>query len=297
MRLRLGFSLVLLSLLLLSGCGVLEPLPAGSRGGVDGPGVLSLAAAPAAVEVQNLPKSRIGNRSTYTVFGKQYRVLDSAADFSEQGVASWYGSKFHGRDTSSGEVYNMYAMTAAHKHLPLPTFVKVTHRDTGKSIVVKVNDRGPFVGDRVIDLSYAAAHQLGMLGTGTANVEIVALSTHLPTGSDKSLISQVQNGSAEQPLTTTPKKSNTFVAETPLATPAQTHYIQLGAFRHQPNAESLKQKVASSLPLPTRIQHDVENALFRVRVGPVENQTMLSDTLTALASTGVEQYKLIQVAR
>lgn len=268
--------IALCAVLSLFGCGTpVAPTggtPVYKTRGIDGPGSLQRAAMAVPATVENLPKSRIGNRSTYTVFGVQYRVMDTAINFKERGVASWYGAKFHGRDTSSGEVYDMYAMTAAHKHLPLPTFVQVTHLETGKSIVVKVNDRGPFVDDRIIDLSYAAAYQLGMLDTGTAPVEIVAISTN-------------------------PPKSNNVVAETPLAVPNQTHYIQLGAFKHQPNAELLKLKVADSLPLPTRIQHDVERALYRVRVGPVENQSILSETLTALAAVGVNQYKLIQSDR
>lgn len=129
--------------------------------------------------VRNLPKSATGNMAQYTVFGKRYKVMDSAANFTEQGKASWYGDKFHGRKTSSGEIYDMYAMTAAHKHLPLPTFVRVTNLENGKSVVVKVNDRGPFVGRRIIDLSLAAAEALDMVEQGTAEVRVEGLSTHL----------------------------------------------------------------------------------------------------------------------
>lgn len=128
--------------------------------------------------VQNLPKSKTGNMEQYTVFGKQYKVMDSAANFKEQGTASWYGQKFHGRKTSSGEIYDMHAMTAAHKHLPLPTFVRVTNLENNQSVVVKVNDRGPFVGDRIIDMSFAAAQLLGMVQKGTAPVLVEGLSTH-----------------------------------------------------------------------------------------------------------------------
>ncbi|MBX2835830.1 MAG: septal ring lytic transglycosylase RlpA family protein [Gammaproteobacteria bacterium] len=285
----------------ITGCGT--PMPMVSDSGavysprsMDGPGVVSLAESAQPMVVKNLPKSRIGNRSTYTVFGQQYRVMESAKGFSERGIASWYGSKFHGRDTSSGERYDMYQMTAAHKHLPLPTFVKVTHLNTGKSIVVKVNDRGPFVGDRIIDLSYAAAHKLGVLDTGTAPVEIVALSSHEPD-------TLVQNSAAKRALPISKEevesasihKSNTVVAQTPLASAQPTHYIQIGAFRHQQNAESLKLKVVDSLPLPTRIQHDVERELFRVRVGPVKNQSVLQETLSALAAVGIDQYRFIRI--
>lgn len=146
---------------------------------VDGPGQLSKVVYGKAEEPRNLPKSAWGNAPTYKVFGKQYSVMDSSRGFREQGIASWYGSKFHGRQTSNGDVYNMYDMTAAHKHLPLPTFVRVTNLANNKQLVVKVNDRGPFVDDRIIDLSYGAAAQLGMLDTGTAPVEIVAISENI----------------------------------------------------------------------------------------------------------------------
>ena len=125
-------------------------------------------------EVRVEPRARTGNKD-YSVLGKRYRVLDSAADYVEQGGASYYGNKFHGRRTSSGEVYDMYAFTAAHKTLPLPSYARVTNLDNGKSVVVKVNDRGPFHPGRVIDLSYAAAVKLGYRDKGTARVEVRAL--------------------------------------------------------------------------------------------------------------------------
>jgi len=125
-------------------------------------------------EVREEPRARTGNRS-YSVLGKRYTVLDSAVDYVEQGGASFYGKKFHGRRTSSGEVYDMYAFTAAHKTLPLPSYARVTNLDNGKSIVVKVNDRGPFHPGRIIDLSYAAAVKLGYRERGTARVEVRAL--------------------------------------------------------------------------------------------------------------------------
>jgi rare lipoprotein A len=131
-------------------------------------------------EVKDEPLSRYGNR-TYSVLGKTYRVRDSAHGYVEEGRASYYGNKFHGRRTSNQEVYDMYAFTAAHKTLPLPSYVRVTNLDNGKSVVVRVNDRGPFHAGRVIDLSYAAAVKLGFVKQGTARVEVRAL---MPDGSD-----------------------------------------------------------------------------------------------------------------
>lgn len=126
-------------------------------------------------EVTNEPRSAVGNRKTYAVLGKKYQVLDTADGYVETGVASFYGKKFHGRRTSNLEVYDMYAFSAAHKTLPLPSFARVTNLDNGKSVVVRVNDRGPFHSGRIIDLSYAAATKLGYVRQGTARVEVRAL--------------------------------------------------------------------------------------------------------------------------
>ena len=126
-------------------------------------------------EVREEPRARTGNRD-YTVLGKKYRVLDDHSGYVEEGLASYYGKKFHGRRTSSQEVYDMYAFTAAHKTLPLPSFARVTNLDNGKSVVVRINDRGPFHPGRVIDLSYAAAVKLGYREKGTARVRVEALS-------------------------------------------------------------------------------------------------------------------------
>ena len=126
-------------------------------------------------EVRDEPHSRYGNRSPYTVLGKTYRVLDSAEGYDEVGTASFYGNKFHGRRTSNLEVYDMYAFTAAHKTLPLPSFARVTNLANGRSVVVRVNDRGPFHDGRIIDLSYAAAVKLGVDRAGTARVEVQGL--------------------------------------------------------------------------------------------------------------------------
>ena len=121
------------------------------------------------------PPSRSGNADSYVVFGRRYRVKETSEGYREQGTASWYGKDFHGRKTSSGPRYNMFDLTAAHKSLPIPTYVRVSNLTNGRDVVVKVTDRGPFVGNRLIDLSYTAAERLGMLGKGTAQVEVTAL--------------------------------------------------------------------------------------------------------------------------
>ncbi|MGB5576444.1 MAG: septal ring lytic transglycosylase RlpA family protein, partial [Woeseiaceae bacterium] len=127
-------------------------------------------------------RSRYGNGPVYEVLGKRYRVMPSSRGYQERGVASWYGRKFHGNLTSNREVYDMHEMTAAHKTLPLPTYVRVRNLQNDKSIVVRVNDRGPFVHNRIIDLSYAAAARLDMLRDGTSLVEVTAINFDVPAG-------------------------------------------------------------------------------------------------------------------
>ena len=167
--------LLLAALLALPGCSLLRRAPEAPSPGTGLPlPPRDLAAIPDAVP-RDEPRSRYGNPETYEVFGKRYKVMKSAKGHVERGLASWYGPGFHAERTSSGEPYDMYAMTAAHKSLPIPCFVRVTNLENGRSVVVRVNDRGPFVGDRIIDLSYTAAWKLDMLRAGTAKVEIRVL--------------------------------------------------------------------------------------------------------------------------
>jgi len=173
----LGFSCVLLTLAL-SGCSVSK------RGKKDGPPKhvpANLLRTPDA-KPKFEPLSRYGNRfgkngksNSYVALNRRYHVLPTSRGYRARGRASWYGTQFHGRKTSSGEPYNMFAMTAAHPTLPLPTYAKVTNLDNGKSVVVKITDRGPFHGNRLIDLSYVAAAKLGILGQGTGHVEVVSI--------------------------------------------------------------------------------------------------------------------------
>jgi len=157
-------------------------------------------------EVRHEPPSRFGNR-TYSVLGKTYRVRDSAHGYVEEGRASYYGNKFHGRRTSNQEVYDMYAFTAAHKTLPLPSYVRVTNLDNGKSVVVRVNDRGPFHAGRVIDLSYAAAVKLGFVKQGTARVEVRAL---MPDGSDGRELARSDAGASPPAVPDTSVRAEEF---------------------------------------------------------------------------------------
>lgn len=268
----LGLSTALLSLFL-GACAVDGRTPLEKAVAGDGPGNPQAIQTSLHEAVRNLPKSRYGNPETYSVLGQRYRVLDSAESFRESGIASWYGKKFHGRKTSSGEVYDMYQLTAAHKHLPVPTFVRVTRRDNGDSIIVKVNDRGPFVEDRVIDLSYAAAAQLGMLESGTAPVHVEALTSHLP---DSSVVATAPESVALQPS-------------------GRQHYIQLGAFGNTVNAEQLLGRVEAHVGMPGQILHDSARALYRVHLGPVADRAALDSTLSVLASHGITDYTMVTV--
>lgn len=190
--------------------------------------------------------SRQGNRP-YRVLGKDYTVLPNGKDFTQRGTASWYGSKFHGHLTSNGEVYDMYTMSAAHKTLPIPSYVRVFNEENNKQIIVRVNDRGPFHDGRIIDLSYAAAYRLGVLSTGTAKVNIQAI--YFPTPSDRSL---------EE-----------------LADP-HINFIQITASRDKAKINHLAQKLENKYRVKSKIE--AVNGFYRLRLGPI-GQRQLADTL------------------
>ncbi|RMG38556.1 MAG: septal ring lytic transglycosylase RlpA family protein [Gammaproteobacteria bacterium] len=240
--------------LLLAGCGGLDKDGA-PRGYPD------LSHTPDAIPRAE-PYRRINMRS-YRVNGRTYHPLRTARGYVERGIASWYGTKFHGRNTASGEPYDMYAMTAAHRTLPLPSYVRVTNLENGRSTIVRVNDRGPFHPNRVIDLSYAAASKLGMLGKGTALVEVRAIDpSHPASGSH----GKRQRTDARPPH-------------------APRIYIQVGAFGNADNARRLATRLQQALQRPVRIERASRpggTIVHRVRVGPlasVEIADRVTDTL------------------
>lgn len=282
---------IVLGASLLGGCvssnGTIEPPWVAAVAG-DGPGD-PRRLQDSAMVVQNLPKSERGNPPVYRVFGETYQVMDSAENFNEWGVASWYGKKFHGRETSSGEIYDMHLMTAAHKNLPLPTFVKVTRVDTGKSVIVKVNDRGPFVGDRVIDLSFAAASELDMVESGKVEVYIEALSTHYntqPILQDPPIYSATQQAAliAAEPQDVARQESV-----------SSDVFIQVGAYSQAPNAERMLDRVRQSLDLPAGISHDLKRQLHLVQIGPMADEYMLQDAVASLSSVGIDSFTFVTV--
>ncbi|MGB0515223.1 MAG: septal ring lytic transglycosylase RlpA family protein [Wenzhouxiangellaceae bacterium] len=226
-------ALVLLALLTLAGCGVREV-----RDGAGRP------LEPDQIEVPEPrpeARSRYGNHSPYTVLGRTYHVLPSARGYRERGLASWYGRKFHGRLTSSGEPFDMYAVSAAHKTLPLPSWVEVTNLDNGRKLVVRINDRGPFKDGRIIDLSYAAAIKLDTLDAGTARVEVRALDFG-PEGDPR-------------------------VTE-PLRVPVE---LQAGAFSERQSAERLARQLRDHGLERVAVRRGRANrdTVWRVRIGPV----------------------------
>ncbi len=196
------------------------------------------------------PRSRYGNPASYVVYGKRYYTLKTSTGYRETGQASWYGTKFHGRRTSSGEPYDMYAMTAAHKTLPLPRYVEVTNLANGRSVIVRVNDRGPFHSGRIIDLSYAAAVKLDMLGNGTSRVEVRAINP---------------GGSTPQP---DPEPLQAFV---PPAAGKSPIFLQVGAFSNRNNAERLRRNIEGQDVGGVRIVEadTTSGTFFKVQVGPL----------------------------
>ena len=225
------------------------------------------------------PKSRYGNPSSYVVRGKRYNTLASSKEYRERGVASWYGTKFHGHRTSSGEPYDMYRMSAAHKTLPLPTYARVSNLRNGRSVIVKINDRGPFHDNRLIDLSYAAASRLGILGKGTGLVEVEAIDPLAYTTNEP-----VRHAAANQPKISHQQAASTAQQARP------SLYLQLGAFSSRSNAERLQARLSSTeLPgelLITETIYDQKH-IFRLRIGPLANVETADQLTRMLTDQGI----------
>jgi rare lipoprotein A len=207
------------------------------------------------------PRARQGNRSPYSVLGKNYRVMDSSAGYRERGIASWYGTKFNGRATSSGELYDICKFSAAHKTLPLPSYVRVTNLANGRSVVVRVNDRGPFHAGRVMDLSYAAAVRLGVDRTGTANVELVALDG---------------DGDPPAPPETGGTQPRSPQPPSPPAAGEAGAIVQVGSFGEQGNAQRLAERLRDAGFDGVGIDATERDGrpMWRVRLGPVAAQSL-----------------------
>ena len=263
------------------------------------------------------PILRAGNKNPYTVFGKTYHLLPTSNGYRERGIASWYGNKFHGRKTSNGEIYDMYAMTAAHKTLPIPCYVKVTNLENGRSVIVRVNDRGPFHGDRIIDLSYAAAKKLDYSIQGTANVEVVAINPRDYQAHSKKITTVEHPRQAVGPNTeitnkdlanrglvnSDVSKKESFRQEPLKKEPTVTQkvvkngtaddyrlpsntYLQIGAFRSESAATGLLERVQDLSSYPVVIRRLTQpSPLFKVLIGPVKDNLKLLDLRNLLSQT------------
>ena len=222
------------------------------------------------------PRARYGNHSPYVVLGRRYHVMDSAEGYVERGVASWYGTKFHGRPTSSFEPYDMYAFTAAHKTLPLPTYARVTNLENGRSVIVRINDRGPFHADRLIDLSYAAAVKLGIHIRGTGPVEVRAI---VPPG--------MHAGVGEAPPAARAAGARPAAEPPPpMLVEAGDVLLQVGSYGERGNARRVQEQLERAGLRPVRIERAEVGAgtVFRVRIGPidVDRQTAVVERVQSL---------------
>lgn len=223
-----------------------------------------------------MPCGNAGAGSSYVVFGQRYHVLDSATGYNERGIASWYGRNFHGQLTSSGQPYDMYADTAASKVLPLCTWVKVTNLENGRHVVVQINDRGPFVSNRIIDLSYSAAKTISMTRKGTALVNVRALAGPSPAP---------------------PRDIETISEKTP--TPELDHgariYLQLGAFVHYDNAEKLRAKLVLQQAGQVRIQPARVHGkkFYRVQLGPYGTVDAIDSLTARLEKLGYDNTEVV----
>ncbi|UOD50655.1 septal ring lytic transglycosylase RlpA family protein [Orrella daihaiensis] len=229
------------------------------------------------------PLARGPNRP-YTVMGKRYVPDTTERPYRKRGIASWYGRKFHGRKTSNGETYDMFAMTAAHTTLPIPSYVRVTRVSNGQSVIVRVNDRGPFLHNRVIDLSYAAAHRLGMVGPGSAEVVVERITPEqirAGTWATESFASTAPTAMPPEPAAANPSP---VVATADLAN--EPVFLQIGAFSSESNARALAARAAANMPgnLPVEVD-STAGQLYRVRIGPFANRVQALSSMDAVVQS------------
>ncbi|MBQ0719770.1 MAG: septal ring lytic transglycosylase RlpA family protein [Gammaproteobacteria bacterium] len=225
------------------------------------------------------PITIAGNKNPYTVNGVTYQLMPSAKGYSEEGMASWYGNKFHGRKTSNGETYSMYGMTAAHKTLPIPAYVRVTNVANGRQIIVRVNDRGPFHGGRIIDLSYAGAKKLGYANNGTARVRVETIdpanfqpnSVSLPT-----LSAQLNKAEKPRPLAVATQQA------------AAQPFLQIGVYSSMNSARQLQKQLAAITTFPVSVRRfgEVKTPVFKVWIGPIVDQLQLAALRNRLIQQG-----------
>ena len=253
---------------------------------------------PEKVVPRSEPRSKYGNPSSYVVFGKRYYTLPSSKGFVQRGIASWYGKKFHGRRTSSGETYDMYAMTAAHTQLPLPTYVQVTNLKNGKQIILRVNDRGPFHGNRIIDLSYTAAKKLDIIREGTGLVEVRALDPRNYNANYVADNKSVNRKVIAKENVSDPElvyQSEDVVDATIVPSKAPQVFIQVGAFGERENANQLVNQLNPLNLGEISISSVTRNSrqLHRVRIGPISTVELADKTAEQLNSLGMRDHRVV----
>ena len=220
------------------------------------------------------PYSKYGNHSPYVVFGKTYYLADTDQNFEQTGTASWYGKKFHGHTTSNMEIFDMYKMTAAHRTLPLPSYVEVTNLDNNKKVIVRVNDRGPFKSKRIIDLSWAAARALGYDKKGLANVHLKLIQA---PGMKKA-----------------PEQNQLLVEYKTTKVVNGIKYLQIGAYSEKNKAMEIAKKISTKVFLPVHVTNTVAtNPLFRVRIGPLSESENIIDIIQKVHRQGFQNTKMV----
>ncbi|MDX1497435.1 MAG: septal ring lytic transglycosylase RlpA family protein [Salinisphaeraceae bacterium] len=308
--------------LAIAGCGGQPILVSNDGPPILGPVVIDRVAD---VEVRDEPILRAGNPSSYVVFGRRYHVMKTHKGYKERGYASWYGKKFHGRKTSNGEIYDMYKLTAAHKTLPIPSYVRVTNLENGKQAILRVNDRGPFKKGRIIDLSYTAAYKLGVIKKGTAWVEVETVTPQSLEAErqakerEKAREAEQRRIEARQNIQPTPAvetrpianpqpaqaikvstpamgqaSSSAAVATTAGASVAalpQTAqpnwYLQTGAFRVRDNAQVMLERIRTA-GVSGNVNIQLNQALYKVRLGPYTDQSQLEKDYEQLQRLGIQ---------
>jgi rare lipoprotein A len=260
------------AIVLLAACSTVPRPEIGSKDGAPTQPPPNLALLPDPVPHAE-PPSKYGNKSPYQVFGKIYYVMPEPSNYREYGTASWYGTKFHGQSTSSGEPYDMYKLTAAHRSLPIPSYVRITNLDNHKTAIVRVNDRGPFHSERLIDVSYAAAVKLGFADRGTARVVVEVVD-----GSD-SVDTRVAKQDSNAPTMSAAATASAPVAaladvppEPAVPSPGRI-FLQAGAFRDPAGAQRLREDLVAIVGDRVTVQPTADDRLYRVRIGPVSQMS------------------------
>lgn len=295
-------ALTAITTMMLSACGTVSkretvskaPAPIARPGGYyldDGPGGAPPVDPDSVPEpVPRLEPLHRGTSRPYTVMGRHYTPMTQLAPYKARGIATWYGRRYHGQQTSSGEIYDMYALTAAHPTLPIPSYARVTNLQNGKSVVVRINDRGPFLEGRLIDLSYTAAHRLGILGPGSALVEVEAI---LPEPSGTQFAAAPSAPASLSPAEAAPRPAP---AAEPVAIAAVggRHYLQLGAFGSRENAEGFLARLKAQLEgLAEALHLFAADGLYRVHAGPYASALEAREAAERLArALGVKPFVL-----